>query len=104
MKRIGRNCGVNNMSFIKRLEKNIAKIEKSIAKEKKKIEDLRVKCEAHKITRAEFNIKKKKIEEIIRNMDSRLRVLRGGIAKEKRYQEEKAEEKKKKKEEKEKKK
>ena len=44
--------------------------------------------------------KKKKIEEIIRALDSRMRVLQGGITKEKRHQEELAEEKKKKKEEK----
>ena len=42
----------------------------------------------------------KKIEEKIRAMDARMRVLQGGLTKEKRHQEEQAEEKKKKKEEK----
>ena len=88
------------MSFTKRLEKNIAKKGKAIERDREKIDDLKEKLDAHKITRAEFNIKKKKIEEIIRALDSRMRVLQGGITKEKRHQEELAEEKKKKKEEK----
>ena len=92
------------MSFIKRLEKNIARKEKEMEGEKAKIKQLEEKFNDHKITRAEFNIKKKKIEEKIRALSSRMRVLQGGVAKEKRHQEELAEEKKKKKEEKEKKK
>lgn len=86
------------MSFEKRLERAIAKKQKEIGKEKKKIQNLGEKLEVHKITRAEFNIKKRKIEEKIRAMDSRMRVLQGGITREKRHQEELAEEKKKKKE------
>ena len=88
------------MSFEKRLERAIAKKEREIEKEKQKIEMLHDKLDAHKITRAEFNIKKKKIEEKIRFMDSRMRTLQGGLAKERRHQEELAEEKEKKKEEK----
>ena len=88
------------MSFQKRLEKAIAKKVKAIEKEKIKIEVLREKLDSHKITRAEFNIKRKRIEEKIRAMDSRMRVLQGGLTREKRHQEELAEEKKKKKEEK----
>ncbi len=88
------------MSFEKRLQRSIAKKEKDINKEKKKIEVLQEKFDSRKITRAEFNIKKRKIEEKIRAMDSRMRVLQGGLTKEKRHQEEIAEEKKKKKEEK----
>jgi len=63
-----------------------------------------MKHDDHKITRAEFNIKKRQIEEHINEMKTRMRVLQGGLAKEKRHQEEKAEAKLKKKEEKEKKK
>lgn len=88
------------MSFQKRLKKAIAKKVKAIEKEKIKIEVLREKLDSHKITRAEFNIKRKRIEEKIRAMDSRMRVLQGGLTREKRHQEELAEEKKKKKEEK----
>ena len=88
------------MSFIKRLEKNIARKEKEIEGEKSKIQLLEEKLNDHKITRAEYNIKKNKIEEKIRALSSRMRVLQGGMAKEKRHQEELAEEKKKKKEEK----
>ena len=58
------------------------------------------KFDDHKITRAEYNIKRKKIEEKIRTMNARMRVLQGGLTREKRHQEEQAEEKKKKKEEK----
>ncbi|UCH71737.1 MAG: hypothetical protein JSW62_04895 [Thermoplasmatales archaeon] len=92
------------MSFIKRLEKNIAKKEKAIDRERMKIAELKAKCDSHKITRADFNIKKRHIEEKIRTLNSRMRVLQGGITKEKRHQEELAEEKERKKEEKKKKK
>ena len=77
------------MSFITRLEKSIEKKERIKDKEKMKIEELREKLDNHSITRAEFNIKKKKIEEKIRAIDSRIRVLQGGISKEKKHQEEK---------------
>jgi len=81
------------MSLIKRLEREIVKLEKHIEKEKMQIENLHDKLESKKITGGEFNIKKKKMEEKIRSNDSRIRVLHGGIAKEKRHLEEKAEEK-----------
>ena len=51
------------MSFQKRLQRNIAKKEKDIVKEKMKIEALKEKLDSHKITRAEFSIKKRNIEE-----------------------------------------
>lgn len=92
------------MGFIQRLERNIAKLEKRIQKEGEKIASLQQKYESHKITPAEFNLKKRKIDDHIRDLNSRLRVLQGGIAKEKRLEEERKEEKKKKKEEKEEKK
>jgi len=88
------------MSFQKRLEKAIARKVKEIEKEKMKIEVLREKLDPHKITRAEFNIKRKRIGEKIRAMDSRMRVLQGGLTREKRHREELVEEKQKKKEEK----
>jgi hypothetical protein len=88
------------MSFEKRLAKAIAKKEKEIERERKKIEVLQGRFDAGKITRAELNIKKKKTEEKIRALNSRMRVLQGGLTKEKRHQEELAEEKEKKKEEK----
>lgn len=83
------------MSLVGRLERNIAKLEKSIEKDHGKIDELRTKCESHKIIKAEFNVKRRHIEEKIRAMDSRMRVLQGGIAKEKRHLEEKTEEKRK---------
>ena len=89
---------------MKRLERSIEKKEKEIEREKTKIAHLQQKLDAGKITRGEFNIKKKHIEEKIRAMDSRIRVLQGGMAREKRHQEEREEEKKKKSEKKEKKK
>lgn len=92
------------MGFIERLERNIAKLEKRIGKEQIKIEHLRENCESKKITKAEFNIKKMRIEAKIHSMNSRIRVLQGGMTKEKKHQDEKAKEKQKKKEEKEKKK
>ncbi|GAH81588.1 unnamed protein product [marine sediment metagenome] len=92
LRHIEKNCGVNNMGFIKRLERNIAKKEKAIEAEKRKIEDLKDKCDSHSITRAEYKIKKNHIEEKIRSMNSRMRVLQGGITKEKKHLEEKEKE------------
>jgi hypothetical protein len=88
------------MSFEKRLEKAIAKKEKEIEKEKQRISLLQVKLDSGKMTRAEFNIKRKRIEEKIKALNSRMRVLQGGLTREKRHQEELAEEKEKKKDEK----
>jgi hypothetical protein len=92
------------MSFEKRLERTIAKKQQQIEKEQRKIEALKEKLDRGKITRAAYNIKKSKIESGIRTLNSRMRVLQGGLTREKRHQEEIEEEKQKKKEEKEKKK
>ena len=88
-------------SLLEKIERHLSNLSE---KEQKKIENLRVKCESHKITKADFNIKKRPIEERIHAMNSRKRALQGGMTKEKRHEEEKEEEKRKKKEEKEKKK
>ncbi|MBN1280634.1 MAG: hypothetical protein JXA00_03195 [Candidatus Thermoplasmatota archaeon] len=92
------------MGFIERLEKNIARLEKKIEREQMRINQLHEKCESKKITKAEFNLKRRHHDEHIHAMSARIRVLQGGIVREKQHQEEKAEEKEKKKEEKEKKK
>jgi hypothetical protein len=92
------------MGFIERLERNIAKLEKKMEKEQIKIDQLEAKCESKKITKAEFNIKRKRHDDQIHAWSARIRVLQGGIVREKQHIEEKAEEKEKKKEEKEKKK
>ena len=88
------------MGFIDRLEKNIAKLEKKIEKEQQRIAQLEAKCESKKITKAEFSLKKRHHDERIHAYSARVRVLQGGIVREKQHIEEKAEEKEKKKEEK----
>jgi len=92
------------MGFIERLEKQIAKLEKRIEKEQVKLTQLGARCDSKKITKADFSIKKRQYDEKIHAMNARIRVLQGGIVREKTAQEEKAEEKEKKQEEKEKKK
>jgi hypothetical protein len=92
------------MGFIERLEKNIAALEKKIEKEELKIASLQEKCDGRKITKAEYVLKKRQHDEHIHAWSARIRVLQGGIVREKKHQEEKAEEKQKKQEEKEKKK
>ena len=92
------------MGFIERLEKNITKLETKIEKEQMKIAQLEAKCESKKITKAEFCLKKRPHDEHIHAWSARIRVLQGGIVREKQNIEERAEEKEKKKEEKEKKK
>jgi hypothetical protein len=77
------------MSFIDRLEKNIAKREKDIEKENEKLNELKNKLKSNEITRSKYNIKKIKIENKIRNLDARIRTLKGIIIKEKKHIEEK---------------
>ncbi|HEB37721.1 MAG TPA: hypothetical protein ENI14_03570 [Thermoplasmatales archaeon] len=79
------------MALIKRLEKQIEKIEKRIQKNEEKIRELKSKYDAKKISRAEFNIKKQKYEAMIHGLNARIRILKGGIAREKRKEEEKKE-------------
>jgi hypothetical protein len=92
------------MGFIERLEKNITKLQTNIEKEQMKIAQLEEKCDSKKITKAEFCLKKRHHDEHIRAMNTRIRVLQGGIVRENEHIKERAEEKEKKKEEKEKKK
>ena len=73
------------------MERNIEKLEKNIEKEHTKTEELFNKYCDKKITHAEFNLKREKIERKIRAMDSRKRVLQGAIAKEKKHLVEKGE-------------
>ena len=87
------------MGFVERLERNIAKLEKRIEKEQVKIADLQEKCEAKKITKADFNIKKQQHETKIHAMDSRMRVLLGGVTKEKKKEKKEKKNKKRKKKE-----
>ena len=77
------------MGLIGRLERNITKLEKRIEKEEMKIENLHEKCGRKKITKAEFNIKKKHVEEKIHTMKSEIGGLHGEIVKAKRHLEEK---------------
>ena len=70
------------MGFIERLEKSIAKLEKKIAKEQMRIQRLAEKCESKKITKADFNIKKRECDERIKGYSTRIRTLQGGITKE----------------------
>ena len=89
------------MSFLKRLEKKIDVKEKQIEKQRHEIDNIKEKFDSGKITRAKYNIKKNKIEEKIKTLNARMRVLQGLHTKERRHQEKVAEKKKKKKEEKE---
>ncbi len=77
------------MSFIDRLERNIAKREKTIEKENEKLIDLKNKLDSNELTRAKYNIKKGKIENRIRTIDARIRTLKGMIIKERKHIEEK---------------
>ena len=76
--------GINRM-----LKGNIEKLEKKIEKEQLKIEDLLGKYDGKKMTKTEFNIKKKHIKEKIHVMKSEIGSLYGKMAKAKRCLEEK---------------
>jgi len=86
------------MSFLERNEKNIQKVEKRIEKEEGKIISLQEKYQAKKITKAKFNIEKRKIEEKIKMMRARIQQLHGLGVKERKHIEEKAKKKEEKKE------
>ncbi|RLF62185.1 MAG: hypothetical protein DRN16_02270, partial [Thermoplasmata archaeon] len=73
----------------------IARCEKEIEKTRKKIEELERDYKANKITKAKFNIKKRKYEDRINALNARIRVIRGGIVREKKREEEKKEKEKK---------
>jgi len=77
------------MGKIRRLERNIEKLEEKIVKEQLKIEDLLIKCDSKKITKADYNIKREHIEEKIHVMKSEIGGLHGDVAKTKRRLEEK---------------
>ena len=79
------------MGLLERLEKNIQKLEKRIEKKRQKIEELKRKYEEKKITKAEFIKRKRKYEDRIHGLNARIRILRGGIAREKRKEEGKEE-------------
>lgn len=89
------------MGFKERLERNIAKKEKHIEIEELRIVRLKEKYDVKKITKAKYNIEKRKIDEKIRTLKRRIRDLQGWTVKEKHHQEEKAEKKQQKKEKKE---
>jgi SMC interacting uncharacterized protein involved in chromosome segregation len=93
LRRIEKNCGVNNMGYLKRMEKTIIKREKAIEKERNNMEDLKAKVDSNEITKGHFNLKKAKIDHNIRVMDAKIRTLKGMLTKEKRRLEEKREEK-----------
>lgn len=73
------------MSLIRRLEREILGFEKHIEKENMQIDKLYDKMVSKKITGGDFSIKKEKIEDKIRAMKSRIRVLHGELAKIKRH-------------------
>ena len=78
------------MGFLERNEKNIKKVEKQIEKEEKKIHSLHEKFQAKKVNKAKFNIERRKVEEKIKLMRSRIQKLHGLGVKERKHQEEKA--------------
>jgi len=73
------------MSKISSFEREIKKLEDNIEKQQKKIEDLKEKYREKKISGDSFSLKKEKIVDKIRAMNSRMRLLQGGIVREKRF-------------------
>ena len=75
--------------MIKRLENSEKKMYKKIDFRLKKIEDLKIKLMNNKISKKEYNLKKKNEEESIKKIKNKLRNLMGEVAKRKRTFEEK---------------
>jgi uncharacterized coiled-coil protein SlyX len=68
-----------------RMEKRIEKLEKNIEKNREKIKELETKCEEHEISEKKFHKKKTHLLEKIRVLDSQVRVLKGGLVKQKHH-------------------
>ena len=77
------------MSLPERMERKIAKLERNIEKKQKQIEKLRVECEKHMILDYDFISEKKHIEEKIKAMTLKVKVLRDEIAEKKKRGKEK---------------
>jgi predicted RNase H-like nuclease (RuvC/YqgF family) len=71
------------MSAFDRLERKIDKLEQSIEKKKEKIHELEHKFEDHLIAERKFHAKKKRLLSKIRDMDSEVRILKGGLVRKK---------------------
>ena len=84
------------MSFLTRLDKNIKKMEKRIENEESKIQKLDEKYNDKKITKAKFNIEKRKIHDKIKSLRARHQTLKGLVVKEIHHHEEKEKKKEKK--------
>ena len=72
------------MILIIRLEKKEVKLEKKINKQIEKIEDLNHKFQNNLISKKKYCAGKKRIEDIIKILNVRLRITRGEMAKRKR--------------------
>jgi len=72
------------MSLIKSMEHKIDRLEKKIEKEKEKMNDFQLKYNHNNISKIEFQSMKKRIEEMIKVMNLRMRILKGEIIKKKR--------------------
>ena len=80
------------MGLFKRMEKKVPKLERKIEKKQKQIEKLRAEYNECMIADYDFISQKKRIEEKIKAMRIKVRILRDEIARKKRYMDEKARE------------
>lgn len=72
------------MSLIIRLEKKEFILENKINKKMEKIEELFYKFHENKISKKKYFTRKKKIEDVIKSLNVRLRIIRGELVKRKR--------------------
>lgn len=77
------------MSLYDRLKKKIAKLEKNIEKKQTQIEKLKIECGKNLISDYDLISQKRRIEDKIKAMNVRVRILKGESAKRKRQMEEK---------------
>jgi hypothetical protein len=69
------------MSLYSRLKKKIAKLEKNIEKKNHQIEKLKIECEKKLIADYDFISQKKRIEEKIKALNNKVRILKSASAK-----------------------
>ncbi len=79
------------MSVSHRLERKIEKLEQKIDKQKQKMNMLQQRHHDHVITDKKFSSQKARFQSRIRNLDAQIRILKGGLVKQKHHLDKSAE-------------
>jgi chromosome segregation ATPase len=79
------------MSTYDRMERKIERLERHIDKHKQKMNELHQKHQNHEISERKYCSKKNHIQSKIRDLDAQVRILKGGLVKQKHHLKDSAE-------------